>query len=343
MRRAAIRSGQAEIFQDRIIPVIWLLSGFLFMRYSIAAAAAFSTLLSAQSCLGAAPEKERESVLRERLESAHTLIERGHSIERRQSDLIERAGLIAQKDRSESRADFNELSAKYQEALAEYTRHRQAYFEHCKKYHSHTPPRASAQFFPSFSADDLKPLKLKVGEKCKELQDLENKLSQNEQNLQTLITNYEIATQKESDAVLSQMWSEAESQAIANQSLVLQFNHLGTLKTSQSSSKIHDMITAANRDGAYGAQQTAWKDYQQNNQLQEQFFKKANQHARFEMMIMRSLQSMKPRGVMSQGPIQPGVSGGDLESESNQLEAEYNRLQSMFARLKEMQKSLGSR
>lgn len=313
------------------------------MRNSIGAAAALFILLSIQPCVQAAPAEDSKSVLGERLDSAHTLLEKGQNIERRQSDLIERAGLIAQTNGSPTRADFNALSAKYQEALAEYTRHRQEYFEHCKKYHSHTQPRASAQFFPSFSGDDLKPLKMKVGEKCKELQDLENKLSQNEKNLQTLITNYEIATQKESDAVLSQMWSEAESQAVANQSLVLQFNHLGTLKTSQSSSKIHDLITVANRDGAYGAQQTAWKDYQQNNQLQEQFFKKANQHARFEMMIMRSLQSMKPQGVIAQGPGQPGISGGDLETESNLLEAEYNRLQAMFARLKEMQKTLGSR
>ncbi|MBZ0189119.1 MAG: hypothetical protein K8F91_22935, partial [Candidatus Obscuribacterales bacterium] len=236
---------------------------------------------------------------------------------------------------------FIALSAQYQAALARYNQHRKEFFEHCQKYHSRTPPQPTAKFFAPVSTSEQKPLKVTAEDKCKELVALENTLGENEKTLTSMISNYELATQKESAAVLAGMWSQAEQLALSNQAQALQFNHMCIKKTSQASSKIHDLITSAQRDGAYGEQQKAFQDYSNNNKLQQELFQRANKHGRFALMILSQLQSMRPPGATSQGPDMPGISGGNLEIESRTLSDEYRQLQVMFEKLRAMQKSFG--
>lgn len=279
-----------------------------------------------------------EADLKERIQSADHLIPAAQALNEQAIGLQEKAELLASNVTEEaevSKSSYQSLLSEYNQALIQYREHRKEYFEHCKKYHERQEgPKVSSPYVPIGSLANLKPLKLEVSDKCAALVSLETRLLENEKRVMSMLENLYAARSKESDAVFFNMWTTVQRLAEENRDDAMQYNHLALSKTSQSSSSIHDMITAANRDGILSYQKQVYGKYQRNQALQSAIYKRSNMHGRFAMMVLSRLHSLKPQGYSMNGPEQPSYSGDELQAESNALSQEYAQVQALYKQLK---------
>lgn len=276
--------------------------------------------------------------LEERLQSANKLISRARALNDEALNFICRGKQLASNFTEQgevSSSDYQSLLKEYDQALSVYTEHRREYFQHCQKYHERQGgPRISSPYVPIGKLANLKPLKLKVSDKCAQLVSLEAKLLNNEKEVMTMLEGLASAMSKESNAVLGNMWMSVQSLAEENRNDAMQYNHLAIQKTSQSSSSIHDMISAANRDGILSYQKEVYGKYERNNALQSAIFQRSNMHGRYAMMVLSRLQSMKPPGVNIGNPGNPSYSGDQLQAESQELKREYAQIQQLYQKLR---------
>lgn len=336
------------------------------LSHSICACLVSTVLLfcvDVTACFAQAFSAEECSSL-ERLQSAERLIEDGRAWQNSALELCERIDSLKNARRTEIAGDaaadsmglwrsYQELFKEYEQSLAEYRQHRHDYFEHAQRFHNRSSAPEAINGSPSqmsslsqmgtgeVSSTNFRPLKLQAQDKCAELQELEQNIVVNEQRLEELLQDLSEAQQKESSGTFASLWNEANDLAMKNNELAGKFNHIGIQKTMQSSKNVHNLILEANRDGAYSAHLNAYRDLSQSNNLQQEIFKRANQHGRFAVMALSKLSVMRPslQGVPPE-PDSKVYSAEDLEQQSADLDQEYANVQSLFEKLETIRKSL---
>ena len=293
-------------------------------------ASGINTGLYAQGCC----EGQSESVLRERLKSANKLIPEAEDLKFQTHLMLAKGNLIAQ-NVTEQKVGYQSLLSQYNEALAVYRKHRQEYLEHVQRFHrSQSGPKVSSPYIPLGRLGRLQPLKLEVSDKCQQLVGLEAELMDNEKKVMEMFENLVSSRNKESDAEFLNMWENVYQQAKQNHDLALQYSQIGMAKTQESSSKIHDAITTATRDGILAYQQKVYGQYQRNNSLESAIYKRSNMHVKYSLMLLARLMQMRP----SMSPSGDFVGGDQLEAESSALSREYSQVQELYRKLELAQK-----
>jgi len=270
--------------------------------------------------------------LKERIKSADSLIPAARSLNDSALEMIRLASNVTEAEGGSG--SYRSLLDQYSQALEVYREHRREYLNHVKRYHEQDQgPKVSSPYVPIGKLADLKPLKLQVSDKCQQLVELETKLLANEKQVMTMLENLYKARSKESDAEFFNMWSSVQQLALQNRDDATTYNHMGLSKTSASSSRIHDMITTATRDGILAYQQQVYGKYQRNNALQNAIFQRSNMHTNFALMVLSRLNSLKPAGYSIQGPGDPSYNGDQLQAESDELSREYAMVQALYRKL----------
>lgn len=276
-----------------------------------------------------------EAQLKTRLRSANKLIPEANKMNDQALGIMEEGRLIAQNlTTSKGPQSYMSLLNEYERALSQYRSHRREYLKHCNKYHrSQEGPKVSSPYIPIGRLGKLKPLKLEVKDKCQKLMDIESRLLANEKKVMAMFENLVSSRNKEGQVEFASMWSGVYQQARENHQEAVDYSHEAMNKTSGASSKLHEMITAASRDGILSYQKQVFQKYQRHNALQSAINRRSNMHLGFALMIMSRLNSMRPRGVSAQGEMEGGFSQDQLQMETQKLAQEYAIVQNLYKKL----------
>lgn len=278
-----------------------------------------------------------EAVLKHRLDSANQLIPNAEKLNDQALYFLFEGRLLAQnvtEGKPFSKKSYGSLLSQYNEALSLYRVHRKEYLEHCKKFHQpRNDPKVASPYVPIGRLGKLKPMKLKVQDKCQQLVELETQLLENEKRVMSMLENLVASRSKEGEGEFFNMWSNVKALADQNNSDAIKYSHIGLQKTAQISSGIHSEIAAATRDGILSYQKQVFAKYKRSNALQNAIQMRSGMHIRFARMILFRLSNMKPAQAPSLAMGPGHFSGDQLDAESRALKEEYAQVQDLYHQL----------